>query len=52
MFTDNPLTLRQWTVEDAQGQRTTVTLTNIELGAVFDQNLFQFIDPKFFEYPS
>ena len=50
VFTDNPLTLRQWTVEDAQGQRTTVTLTNIEMGGTFDQNLFQFIDPKFFEY--
>jgi outer membrane lipoprotein-sorting protein len=49
VFSDNPLALRQWTVTDAQGQRTTVTLTNVELGGSFNQNLFQFIDPRFFE---
>jgi outer membrane lipoprotein-sorting protein len=43
VFTDNPLTLRQWTVVDAQGQRTTVTLTNIELGGTFDQSLFEYV---------
>lgn len=43
VFTDNPLTLRQWTVTDAQGQRTTVTLTNIELGGTFDQKLFEYV---------
>jgi len=49
VFTDNPLTLRQWTVTDAQSQRTTVTLTNIELGGTFDQSLFEFVDPRFFQ---
>jgi outer membrane lipoprotein-sorting protein len=48
VLTDNPLTLRQWTVVDAQGQRTTVTLTNIELGGHFDQKLFEYINPNFF----
>lgn len=43
VFTDNPLTLRQWTVTDAQGQRTTVTLTDIELGGTFDQRLFEYV---------
>ena len=50
VFTDNPLTLRQWTVTDAQGQRTTVTLTDIELGGTFNQRLFEFVDPRFFEH--
>jgi outer membrane lipoprotein-sorting protein len=43
VFTENPLTLRQWTVVDAQGQRTTVTLTDIELGGTFDQRLFEYV---------
>jgi outer membrane lipoprotein-sorting protein len=49
VFTDNPLTLRQWTVTDAQAQRTTVTLTNIELGGTFDQKLFEYVNPNFFQ---
>jgi outer membrane lipoprotein-sorting protein len=49
VFADNPLSLRQWTVIDAQGQHTTVTLTNVELGGSFDQSLFEFIDPRFFQ---
>ena len=48
VFADNPLTLRQWTVVDAQRQETRVTLYNVELGGKFDQNLFEFIDPRFF----
>ncbi len=50
VFTPDPLTLRQWTVTDATGQRTTVTLSNIELGGKFDQGLFRFINPQFFQY--
>ena len=46
IFADNPLTLRQWTVLDAQHQETRVTLYNAELGGQFDQKLFQFIDPR------
>jgi outer membrane lipoprotein-sorting protein len=46
IFADNPLTLRQWTVIDAQRQETRVTLYNVETGGNFDQKLFQFIDPR------
>jgi outer membrane lipoprotein-sorting protein len=49
IFSDNPLALRQWTVTDAQRQQTTVTLYNVEMGGQFDQKLFQFIDPRFFQ---
>lgn len=41
-FVDNPLTLRQWTVIDAQRQQTRVTLYDITLGGEFDQRLFNF----------
>jgi len=49
IFADAPLTLRQFVVLDAQHQKTHITLNNIELGGVFDQKLFKFIDPRFFE---
>lgn len=39
-FATDPMTLRQWTVTDAQRQRTTVTLYNIQTGGKFDQDLF------------
>jgi outer membrane lipoprotein-sorting protein len=39
-FATDPMTLRQWTVTDAQQQRTTVTLYNIQIGGKFDQSLF------------
>ena len=48
-FADNPLVLRSWTVTDAQRRDTRVTLSNAQLGGVFDQKLFEFIDPRFFE---
>ena len=41
VFADNPLTLRQWTVLDAQRKETRVTLFNAELGGRFDQKLFE-----------
>lgn len=44
VLADNPLTLRQWTVLDAQRQETRVTLYNVELGGRFDANLFRQID--------
>lgn len=47
IFADNPLTLRQWTVLDAQRQETRVTLYNVELGGSFDQKLFDVADPSF-----
>lgn len=40
VFADPPLALRQWTVLDAQGKETRVTLYNVELGASFDPALF------------
>ncbi len=49
VFTTDPLALRQWAVTDATGQRTTVTLSNIQLGGKFDPQLFEFIDPRFFQ---
>ena len=49
IFADAPLTLRQWTVLDAQRQETRITLYNVELGGTFPSNLFQFIDPRFFQ---
>lgn len=49
IFADNPLTLRQWTVLDAQRQETRVTLYNVETGGSFDPKLFEFVDPRFFQ---
>ncbi len=49
IFADNPLALRQWTVLDNQRKETRVTLYNVELGGSFDDKLFTFIDPKFFQ---
>ncbi len=39
----------QWIVTDAQRHETRVTLYNVELGGSFDQKLFEFIDPRFFQ---
>ena len=44
IFADNPLTLRQWIVLDQQGKQTSVSFTNMEIGAP--------IDPKMFDYRS
>lgn len=49
IFADQPLTLRQWTVIDAQRQETRITLSDVQLGGAFNQKLFEFIDPKFFQ---
>ena len=45
VFTTRPLLLRQWTVTDAQHQRTTITLENIETGGKFPQSLFDVAVP-------
>jgi outer membrane lipoprotein-sorting protein len=47
VFAESPLSLRQWTVLDAQRQETRVTLYNPEIGGQFDPKLFEFIDPRF-----
>jgi len=44
IFADNPLTLRQWTVIDAQRRETHVTLYSVQLGGSFDQQLFEQIN--------
>ncbi len=49
VFADAPLALRQWSVVDAQRQETRITLYDIELGGIFNQKLFEFIDPRFFQ---
>jgi outer membrane lipoprotein-sorting protein len=41
IFADPPLTLRQWTVVDAQRRETHVTLYNAEVGGSFDPQLFE-----------
>ena len=41
IFADNPLALRQWTVVDAQRRATHVTLSNIQFGGSFNQQLFE-----------
>ncbi len=41
VFADAPLTLRQWTVLDAQRKETRVTLFNAELGVTVDSKLFE-----------
>lgn len=46
VFATNPLTLRQWTVVDAQRQETRVTLYNVQLGGKFDAGLFHYVDPR------
>ena len=49
IFADNPLTLRTWTVVDAQRQETRISLYDVQLGGTFDQSLFVFVDPNFFQ---
>lgn len=41
VFSDTPLALRQWTVVDAQQRVTHVTLSNVQLGGTFEQQLFE-----------
>lgn len=45
VFADQPMTLRQWTVVDAQRRETHVTLYNAQLGGSFDPQLFEQISP-------
>jgi len=40
LLSEEPLTLRQWTVLDAQGKNTTVALTDIQDGVQIADNLF------------
>jgi outer membrane lipoprotein-sorting protein len=45
IFADPPLTLRQWTVVDAQRRETHVTLYNVQTGGRFDPQLFEQVLP-------
>lgn len=42
VFSDNPLTLRQWIVVDQQRKTTTVNLSNLQFGMALDPRLFQY----------
>jgi outer membrane lipoprotein-sorting protein len=46
IFTETPFQLRQWRVVDQQGQVTTVTLYDAQIGVPLDDALFQFHDPR------
>lgn len=41
-FGDNPLELRNWRVTDAQGQQTTVALSNLQFDVAIRPDLFRF----------
>lgn len=47
VFSDRPLALRKWSVTDAQGTVTTVSLLNPILGAKINPTLFDFVDPQY-----
>jgi outer membrane lipoprotein-sorting protein len=42
VFSENPITLRQWTVVDQQGKTTHVSLSNLQFGMALDPRLFQY----------
>lgn len=44
IFSDNPLTLRQWIVVDQQGKSTRVAFTNMDVGASIDGSEFEHED--------
>ncbi|MGB0748954.1 MAG: LolA family protein [Magnetospiraceae bacterium] len=46
MFSENPLTLRQWSVVDPQGVETTVTLLSPRFGGKIDADLFKVLSLK------
>ena len=52
VFSDSPLTLRQWIVVDAQRKETRVSLYDVQLGGSFDQALFNVAIPNYETGPS
>lgn len=44
VLTDAPITLRSWTVLDAQHRETRVSLFDVKMGGNFDQSLFTFTE--------
>ena len=47
VFSDNPVTLRQWTVTDAQGIQTKVTLLDPQVNVALDPKAFDFDASKY-----
>jgi outer membrane lipoprotein-sorting protein len=45
-FADSPLELRQWTIVDAQGLSTTVTLNNMQTGVTLPDQIFSLTGAK------
>jgi len=48
-FSEDPMQLRQWSVVDAQGRETRVTLYEIDTTARPNSRMFDFNDPRFFD---
>lgn len=46
VFSEPPLSLRQWLVKDGQGLVTTIHLSEVELNPPLDPQLFVFVDPN------
>ncbi|TVR99368.1 MAG: outer membrane lipoprotein carrier protein LolA [Rhodospirillales bacterium] len=49
VFDENPMTLRKWTVVDAQGVEIQVSLVTARFDIPLDRDLFQFKDPRVFK---
>ncbi|WP_188665711.1 LolA family protein [Terasakiella brassicae] len=47
IFSDAPLELRKWSIVDAQGVMTQVSLLNATYGGAIDAKQFDFVDPKY-----
>jgi outer membrane lipoprotein-sorting protein len=45
VFSSQPLVLRQWTIVDQQRKTTTVSISNVQFGAMLDPGLFVYQDP-------
>ncbi|TVR98821.1 MAG: outer membrane lipoprotein carrier protein LolA [Rhodospirillales bacterium] len=51
VFDENPMTLRKWTVVDAQGVEVQVSLITARFDVPLDRELFRFRDPRVFKDP-
>lgn len=49
VFDENPMALRKWTVIDAQGIETDVSLVTARFDEPLDRKLFEFRDPRIFK---
>jgi len=49
VFGDRPLELRKWSISDAQGTVTNVSLMNARFGVPLDDKLFRFRDPYVYQ---